>query len=182
MFMAFFREQRRKPMQNHRLGCMSAQGLSELHSVPKVHTVTAANYIYELLTKSLLPALNCSATAGTVLETKMEPGRSRSILIQDNATPLTSNCKQDCGWLQSRDPPCHRGFGECDMVIRMAVTNEFTDTRGFGRTLTKELIRPKTLIIIITMAGYMYRNSGKRALGHETSLITGGRGSARLSL
>ena len=31
----------------------------------------------------------------------------------------------------------------------MAVTNEFTNTRGYGQTLAKELTRPKTPIIIL---------------------------------
>ena len=44
---------------------------------------------------------------------------------------------------RSRDPPYHLGFGESDMIIRMAVTNEFTNTRGYWRTLAEELTSPK---------------------------------------
>ena len=45
--------------------------------------------------------------------------------------------------------PYHRGFGERDMIVSMAVTTEFTNTRGYGRTLVMELTRPKTPITII---------------------------------
>lgn len=76
-------------------GAMSAQGLSELHFVPKAETVNADYYVDEILTKSLLPALNRSATGGSVLETKMVPGRSRPIFMQDGAPLHTSNRTQD---------------------------------------------------------------------------------------
>ena len=90
-------------------GAMSAQGLSELHFVPKGQTVNSTYYVDEILTKSLLPALNRSATGGSVLETKMVPGRSRPIFMQDGAPPHISNHTQD--WCRRHVP----GFWEKDI-------------------------------------------------------------------
>ena len=49
---------------------------------------------------------------------------------------------------RSRDPPYHRGFGERDMIVRIAATIEFTSTQDYGRTLAKEMTHLKTTIII----------------------------------
>ena len=87
-------------------GAMSALGLSELHFVPKGQTVNAAYYVNEILTKSLLPAVNRSATGGSVLETKMVPGGSRPIFMQDGAPAHTAKRTQD--WCRMNVP----GFWE----------------------------------------------------------------------
>ena len=55
---------------------------------------------------------------------------------------------------QSSDPPYHQGFGECDMIIDMAVTvtNKLTNKWGYGQKLAEELIHlkmPKIIIVTI---------------------------------
>ena len=49
---------------------------------------------------------------------------------------------------RSRDPPYHRDFDERDMIICIAVTNGFTNIRGYGRKLAEKLTRPIPPIII----------------------------------
>ena len=57
----------------------------------------SAYYADEILTKSLLPALKCSAKGGYVLGTggSRDDRRSRQIFVQYGAPSHTSNCMQD---------------------------------------------------------------------------------------
>lgn len=96
----------KKPAKVMVWGGMSAQGLTELHVVPQKQTVNTDYYVSEILTKTLLPALQRSSRNGSVLERKMVPGMSVPIFMQDGAPAHTSKKTQE--WCRSNLP----GFWE----------------------------------------------------------------------
>ena len=96
----------KKPAKLMVWGGMSAQRLTELHVVPQKQTVNTDYYVSEILTKTLLPALQRSSRNGSVLERKMVPGMSVPIFMQDGAPAHTSKKTQE--WCRSNLP----GFWE----------------------------------------------------------------------
>ena len=76
-------------------GGMTAQGLTELHVVPKNQTVNTAYYVSEILEGSLLPAVNRKSSNGGVTEKKIVDRRSEGIFMQDGALAHTAKRTQE---------------------------------------------------------------------------------------
>ena len=66
-------------------GMMSYEGLSQLHVIPQKTSVNAEYYVEHILEEVCLPAINRTATTGSVLTRRMVERRSDSIFMQDGA-------------------------------------------------------------------------------------------------
>ena len=79
-------------------GAISHQGLTELHFVPEKTMVNARYYVDEILTKSLLPALNRKRNIGSTLQIKLIENMSEAIFCQDGAPCHRAKTTQN--WLK----------------------------------------------------------------------------------
>lgn len=66
-------------------GMMSHQGLSELHVIPEKTSVDSHYYVDTILENACLPAINRTASSGSVLKRCMVDDRSTCIFMQDGA-------------------------------------------------------------------------------------------------
>ena len=83
-------------------GMMSHQGLSELHIIPEKTSVDSHYYVDTILENACLPAINRTASSGSVLKRRMVNDRSTSIFMQDGAPAHRSAKAQR--WCESNLP------------------------------------------------------------------------------
>ena len=76
-------------------GVATAQELTELKVVSQKQTVVTDHHVYEILTKTRLPALCRLSRNGTILKRKMAPKMSESNFMQDGAPAQASKKSQE---------------------------------------------------------------------------------------
>ena len=83
------------PGKVHVWGMMSYNDISDLHIIPKGQSINASYYIEEILSKTMLSALQRDREIDGVSERKLLPDMSSAIFQQDGAPAHTAKKTQD---------------------------------------------------------------------------------------